>query len=689
MRMTLPARDTSSPLAPSRRSRSRQALLPAVLTVGLGVLTLGGCAPDAKPKKVDPGMTRLELRQVPDFLKGSLLESVDVLNAEPALVNGYGLVVNLDETGDTRAPVGVRQYILEQAQKHGVGSPLSRKFSKVDPQTLLNDRHVAIVRIDALIPPGIRQYQQFDARVSALENSNTSSLSHGVLWEADLSPRGADPFNPGGNSVNPEAVVKGAIFVNPSYAIDDTPSSVDSRLSLRYGLLMGQAIALQDRPIFLRLRQPEARVARLIEERINYRYQSIADVQNRGNKSGYSIAFALNEAEIAVYVPRTLDRQWEHYIGVVSHLYFNATSDFAAIKGAELAAEAVKPDAYLQDISYAWEGLGEAALPQIRPLLTNPSPKVAYAAAQAAAFLGDLSALDVLASMARTPDHPFGLNAVRTLSQLPTSPRVNEALYTLLSSDSALVRIEAYTALSKAQDHRILSRVIETQKGSFVLDIVPTNGPAMVFATRQGPPRIAVIGRSPTVRLPISFLTMSNTFSISTEPDQTDSMSMFYRGFDVRDPVTTVSRPDLAEMIARLGGQGAPGQPKLPFGYSEIVAILSEMSDRKLIYAPSRKGADPVAFVLQDVSASADELLNAPAITEPVRSQDAPESEPSAPGAAGTRGDAGGQSDAGSPSDVGGLRDGDVPSDAGVPRVSTEPGGPASAGGAIGDARGR
>jgi len=71
---------------------------------------------------------------------------------------------------------------------------------------------------------------------------------------------------------------------------------------------------------------------------------------------------------------------------LVRHLFLNGSPEFAALKAKQLADEAVKPNALLQDISFCWEGLGKVAMPYVSPLLSNSSPDVAFAAARAGAF---------------------------------------------------------------------------------------------------------------------------------------------------------------------------------------------------------------------------------------------------------------------------------------------------------------
>src|SRR5206468_3247300 len=124
-----------------------------------------------------------------------------------------------------------------------------------------------------------------------------------------------------------------------------------------------------------------------------------------------------------------------------------------------LADEAVKPDAPLLDISYCWEGLGKVSLNVIREreLMGSANPDVAYAAARAAAYLGDSSAPAALVKMATTPGHKFQVNAVQVLGSLQSSPEINEMLRPLLDSDQTLVRLEAYKMLARNGDNSIFS----------------------------------------------------------------------------------------------------------------------------------------------------------------------------------------------------------------------------------------
>src|SRR5262249_21305748 len=159
--------------------------------------------------------------------------------------------------------------------------------------------------------------------------------------------------------------------------------------------VMNGGTVLIDRPLVLQLRKPQLSIARAIQFRINQSYQST------------TVAAAKDEGVVALFVPEKYGSDWEHFVQVAMHLFLNSSADFAATKAKVLADEAVKPDAPLLDITYCWEAMGPTVIPFIAPLMTHERPEVAFAAARAAALVGDVTAQNALMNMARTASHPF------------------------------------------------------------------------------------------------------------------------------------------------------------------------------------------------------------------------------------------------------------------------------------------
>lgn len=554
-------------------------------------------------------------REVPDWLKGSIYEQVDISTLAPFRVSNFGLVAMKHPTGDAMsAPNRVREYILNEMQRRGFGSKNVEGFERITPEMALRDRRFTIVRVDGFIPPGAYAGQRIDVQVSALDDTNTTSLATGSLYYTELMPNGANLSNPG-SAIDKFVSARGFVFVNPAYALDADPKDPQVRRSLTTGIVLNGGRVNQARPIGLRVRAAERRMARMIEYRID---QLAADAD---------VAAAQDEGLVYMSVPPKYRGDWEHFTGVVLHTYFSTDSGFAVLKARQLAAEAVKPDAPLLDISYAMEALGQPALTEILPLLTNPKPEVAFAAARAAAFIGDSSAEAALADMARDNSNPFRVNAAVTLGSVENSPSLTTSLRELLSAEDPQVRIEAYRALARFEDPSIYSKPVGEK---FVIDIVPSKGQPLVFATRTSVPRIAFIG--PTARLNAStfFTAMDNAFSISQANDAPNRLNVFYRGATAQEPVQQLTTGDVAELVARLGGEGAPGQRRFDFTYGEIVALLGKMSDAGVLEAPGNARA---SFVLQDAPGG----WNRDVETAPVIPEEGPRPITNEPTAVGSR----------------------------------------------------
>lgn len=580
----------------------------------VGVLGLWGCS--SEPQAAKPTLKPISLppKIVPEYMRGTIFEQVDLIQTDPARASGYGLVVGLDNTGDTRAPGPVRDYIVKQMRKHGFGSSMMQEYKRAQPETVLKDARVAIVRVDAYIPPGARRGQTFDVQVSALENSNTTSLAHGQLYECDLAPRGADPMNPGGGLINPWAHVQGPIFVNPSYLAAPTQGE-SGKLSMRYGLVMGTGVNINDRAIVLRLRQPQWKLSRAIEERLNDRFQQVADYDRKTEVRGYCVAQAQDDSTINLYVPKSYQGDWEHFASVAMHTYFNPNADVGSIRAAQLGKAILEPGALTGEISYAFEAIGEPALPTIRALLNHASSEIAFAAARAGAQMNDGASLEALRRLALAKGDAFQISAIQTLGKLNPTPQVREILYSVIDSDQNLARLEAYKVMANNTDPRVLSQDLP---GGFKLDLVPSEGKPIVFASRSGIPRVAIIGSNhkPTLRTPITFLTIGRTFQITDEPANPDVVNLFNRGTSSQRDVSVRSPASLAQVLLSVGGVGEPGEPKIRMGFSETVAMLTGLSEQQLICMPDKHAPLPVAFFFQNPAVTDDPIINAPAIED-------------------------------------------------------------------------
>ena len=588
---------------PHRFLRAAASIALAFVFVGLA-----GCAqPPDKPKP--PRYAIRGKRSVPAFMEGTIYQITDLGNDQPFLVSGWGLVVNLDGTGGSRQlSNNVKAYMMMEMERKGFGSKLIDEYKNLAPEQIIADRNTAIVGVYGWLPPAARKGQWFDIAIKAAAD-DTTSLAHGTLYDTELAIDGANPINPRGR-VNIWGTAYGPVFVNPAVALNvsQNPDGATKR-SLRTGAIIGGGQVLNDRPLLLQLREPERRMARNIEFRIN-------DAFHQDH-----VCTAFDEGYCQLWLPNRYSDDWAHFARLVEHVYLQGGSEaFARAKARQLVEEARKPGAQLQDISYCWEGLGQYALAELAPLMTDEREDVRFAAARAAAYIGDPSgaAERTLYDIARADQSPCQVAAVQVLGKVPNSRAINQLLRDLLGSKQTTVRVEAYNILARAGDPSISRQVIRSASQpidqKFLLDYVHCGGQPLIYATRSGVPRIAIFGNVPELSIPVTFSALDNHLMISSGAVGRD-VTIFYRNARLREPIQMSSPPDVADILGRLAGQMDDGTGQLDFTYAEIVAILQGMTEQQKLRVIAPTGeALAAAFLLQEDTSLRDVIDSAPSI---------------------------------------------------------------------------
>lgn len=568
-----------------------------------------GCA-ETPEKPKPPQYARFGKRDVPPFMEGTIYQTTNLQNDQPFLVSGWGLVVNLDGTGGSRQMSNnVKAFMVKEMARKGFGSKLTPEFADVTPEQVLADRNAAIVAVYGWLPPAAKKGQWFDIAIKAGADDVTS-LAHGTLYDTELAIDGANAMDPN-RRVNIWATAYGPVFVNPAFALNvsQNPDGATKR-SLRSGLVLGGGQVMADRPLLLRLREPERRLSKNIEFRVNEAFH-----QDK-------VCTAFDEGFCQLWLPDKYADDWEHFAKLVQHVYLQGGSEaFARAKARQLVEEAHKPGAPLQDISYCWEGLGEYALSAIAPLMTDPSEDVRFAAARAAAYIGDPSgaAERALYDIASNDQSPRQVAAVQVLGKVPNSRAINQLLRSLLDSDQTTVRVEAYNILARAGDPAISRQLVRSASQplnqKFVLDFVHCKGKPLIYATRIGVPRIAIFGNVPEMTIPVSFSAMDERLMIASQAVGHD-VTIFYRNAHLRRPVQMSCPSDVANLLMRLAGQMDDGTGELDFSYAEIVAILQSMTTQQTLRVTSPTTGEPIAaaFLLQADSNLRDVIDNAPSI---------------------------------------------------------------------------
>ncbi len=92
------------------------------------------------------------------------------------MIQGVGLVVGLDGTGEDPPATPQRKLLLEEMRRRRID----------EPETLLASPNTALVVVTAYIPPLIRKGDPLDVEIKLPEGSQTTSLRGGRLMETFL-----------------------------------------------------------------------------------------------------------------------------------------------------------------------------------------------------------------------------------------------------------------------------------------------------------------------------------------------------------------------------------------------------------------------------------------------------------------------------------------------------------------------
>tara|TARA_Y100001935_G_scaffold217449_1_gene189770 strand:+ start:225289 stop:226440 length:1152 start_codon:yes stop_codon:yes gene_type:complete len=187
-----------------------------------------------------------------------LSDLVEIQNAQPMELIGYGLVTGLDRTGDrsmsSRGAVFTVQSIANMLENFGI---------TVDPEKL-RTRNVAAVMVTATISPYHAPGSKVDITVSSL--GDASSLQGGVLLQTPL-------FDPDNEDVYAKA--QGALVVG-GFTAEISGARISRNQTLTANIPGGAIVERNreytlstDEPLGLVLRDPNFANARSIVEKIN------------------------------------------------------------------------------------------------------------------------------------------------------------------------------------------------------------------------------------------------------------------------------------------------------------------------------------------------------------------------------------------------------------------------------------
>jgi hypothetical protein len=572
-----------------RTSRWSQPLIRLMAMTALGTFTAVGCQ---NVEKAKPQPTSVKSKaepiplDVPEIMRGTIASQAVVLGYSspsssayrPLVVKGYGLVVGLNGTGSRDIPPQIRQYMITEAARGGMGQErFGPDIAGMKPEALLNSPNTAVVIVEAILPQGAPEGTHFDVRVYAEPRSNTSSLEGGTLYTTLLRP---GPLTHGGQQPFPLAEARGPVFVNPF--AEPGAENRDSVLRTT-GRVLNGGVVTKDMPLKLRLANPSHGMAETLQNAINTRYPREAGQREE-------TAHGESDSLVGIKVPPSWADDTDEFVQVLRHTTIvQGNPEVAAmfVKRTLLANPIVANAAALR-----WQAIGPRAIPIIRDLYDYPEELPRLAALRAGAKLDDAVVIPYLISLTKTASTSENrLQAIRLLAELKINPQIDVALRELLNDDDVEVRLDAYEALAKRRDPYLHETVVDNK---FLIDVVDSDKP-LIYISQARTPRVVVFGPDLAIERPTTFTAWSSRLMIKAESNDPE-VEVYYRPTDADQGYVNKVNANLDEFIAFLGHTTTVEKPApgLGLSYGETVGAVHQIWRQKYIKADFRAEQDRI-----------------------------------------------------------------------------------------------
>jgi Flagellar P-ring protein/HEAT repeats len=575
--------DGSPPFAGGERPLIR-GLLKALGTVAALVccVLLTGCETSDSSGFRAPGGAPAPTFTGEDYLRGTVgsLARLRPGTHQPMLVSGYGIVVNLNGTGSTNAPAPLRQALINQMKKYGLGSANIGTLH-MTPERVLADPDTAVVRIDGFIPPGSTKGLLFDVLVTAVD-SQTTSLAGGTLWTATLGLNGAGaPFK----YLREQATAYGPIYDNPYH---DTPDTGEpAQFGRQQALVVAGGQVTAPRSLELVLNQSSYTRSRAIADRINDRFRRETDRD--------PIAKPLTDQLIKITIPPRFQADPGGLIDLVMHLYLQTGPGFEAQQARQLARVLEEDPQAQESVRLAWQALGRPVVQVLREFYDDPRLPMSLTSLEAGAWLGDERASVALSRLAGHEDPAVRARVAGALALLPRSLKGAGTLTRLLDDKDTSVRVAAYESLATINDRLITNGrvVVSDESGTgvkYIIDTIPSETP-LVYISQIGVPRIVIFGQNVGFKSPVLARFWGNRLMVSSDANQ-DHINVFYQPYSPQpDEPTSIqlkANPDLKTLVYLLGHQPTIDRPNEGLGltYSQVVDTVYQLCLQGHVDAP-------------------------------------------------------------------------------------------------------
>lgn len=531
--------------------------------------------PDAQPRPLSDEIA----------LRDTIATLVTIQGMRMNQVRGFGLVLDLVDTGGRDGPDVVRKHLIKEIQRRqDVAQP---GFS---PLEMLNTRDSTMVELTGFVPAGAEKGDRFDIILHTL-GSEATSLVGGRLVLGDLKIYAETAS--GVLSGKTLATAEGPVFVSPFNRRGEPTDKVE----LRRGVVLGGGVVKQDRKVRLVLNAPSPSNAKRIELRLNSRYAGDEPIVVGQSAAFLELSIPPGErTRIRVFLERLL------------HTTLNSNPTFLGRRTRELLRGLREDGADYNAIGVALEANGKTVLPSLRSLYEDDAPEVSYFAARTGLRLEDRESLAIVAKHANDTKSPFRREAIDELGWATNSYGAGEQLRKLLDDPADRIRIAAYKALRRRPHPAIERKVLD--QDNLILDLISSKGPYLIYVQRLNTPRIALFGRNMKLRPPLMFPGHRSdgrrlVTQLSASGDDRHLSFVYLNKRSGRVSPKIAAPIELAGLIEFLGDAPRKSDEEKRLGFavpfSEIVDILSTFCETKSL------SANFVLEGLEDVDAADDE----------------------------------------------------------------------------------
>jgi len=496
----------------------------------------------------------------PESLGETIGSLVRVIVPEPVPVEGFGLVIGLEDTGSAECPPEIRAYLRQYILKQ-----LPPK-SGLNVDEFINSADTAVVSVEGVIPAIASKNEYFDIRVAALPGTQTTSLAGGRLLRAELKMLGSFGVN-----TRILADAEGPVYVD---RIDD------GRINKRAGYILAGGKVLNEYKIVLVLNKPGFTTTNRIRNRINGRF-------------GDGVAKGISSDRIDLFVPPQYKERKQRFISVVMAMYLTQEPKINDER-IKFYVNGFSGSGDVYSCEVALEAIGNSCLDELDALLDSSDEKIRFHAARCMLYLGSDKGLAALRRIAQDKKSAY---RIESLESIAIGAKRNDAILIsrkLLRDDDFQVRLAAYEQLRKLDDIAVTQEFVGR---SFYLEQVAQTGHRAIFVSRSGQPRIVIFGAPINCSGNIFVQSEDGNVIINApagqqyvnvirqHPKRPSVIAQMRSSFDVSDIVRTLCNEPPDEEGKRRGGLGV--------SYSDAAALLKKMCDIGAVKAEFHAGPLP------------------------------------------------------------------------------------------------